>query len=193
MGWHINLVKNTVKITSEIALALYNCEADVCCAWQDECSFPMLEGVIYDGKLVFNPDHMEHMDYLHEGQVQRVLKCFKVKGDVCFSSDDGDNRGQSWGYRFDGEGGMTLLKGSREFSESGKGKPRKASKKGTAKPKKAKKDRMEGVRACIESEGFDYAFRHYSSFDDVKDKNFHALREAYVRAAQALEDYVGEV
>lgn len=47
------------------------------------------------------------------------------------------------------------------------------------------------VCACVENEGFDYAFRHYSDFREVKDEEFHKLRKAYVDAAQALEDYLG--
>jgi hypothetical protein len=118
MGWHINLEKNTVKIDSQIALALYNSEAIATSAWQDECSFPMLEGIINGGKLVFNSDHMEHMDYVDDECVQEVLKRFKVRGDICFSSNDGDNRGRKWGYRFDGEGGMVTLKGKAIFGEA---------------------------------------------------------------------------
>jgi hypothetical protein len=47
------------------------------------------------------------------------------------------------------------------------------------------------VAACVDNEGFDYAFRKYSNFEDVKDKEFHRLREAYVDAADALEEYIG--
>lgn len=46
------------------------------------------------------------------------------------------------------------------------------------------------VRATVENEGFDYAFRSYSDFHEVKDKKFHKLREAYLAAAKALEDYI---
>lgn len=42
----------------------------------------------------------------------------------------------------------------------------------------------------VDNEGFDYAFRHYSSFDKIKDKRFHQLREAYVKAAGELEEYI---
>lgn len=91
MGWYLD--KNTVKINSGAALDLYNCG-----------------GIIYNGKLVFNPDHMEHMDYVCQPKVLAVLKKHKVRGDICFSSNEGDNKGQKWGYHFDGEGGMTKLK-----------------------------------------------------------------------------------
>lgn len=49
----------------------------------------------------------------------------------------------------------------------------------------------ERVRDCVESEGFDYAFAFYSSFKEVKDVRFHALRKAYCDARKALAEYVG--
>ncbi len=52
------------------------------------------------------------------------------------------------------------------------------------------KDRQD-VLGIIDCEGFDYAFRHYSSFDKIKDKEFHKLRQAYVEAANKLEEYIG--
>lgn len=51
---------------------------------------------------------------------------------------------------------------------------------------------LEDVRDRIELEGFDYAFRFYSDFKEVDDPEFHRLREAYVAAAQALDDYIPE-
>lgn len=46
------------------------------------------------------------------------------------------------------------------------------------------------VVECVEQEGFDYTFRSYSEFPDVKDRKFHKLRKAYVEAAEKLEDYL---
>lgn len=53
------------------------------------------------------------------------------------------------------------------------------------------KAEREYVRDTIENEGFDYAFEHYSDYDDVYDNEFHRLRKAYLEARKALEDYVG--
>lgn len=53
------------------------------------------------------------------------------------------------------------------------------------------KEKATKKRAAIDCEGFDYAFRSYSSFKDVNDARFHELREAYVKAADALAAYVG--
>ena len=51
---------------------------------------------------------------------------------------------------------------------------------------------LDYIRATVDNEGFDYAFRHYSEFENVKDKKFHQLRKAYLRAAEALQEYLGE-
>jgi len=42
----------------------------------------------------------------------------------------------------------------------------------------------------IDNEGFDYCFRHYSSFPEIKDKKFHELRKAYIAASEALEKHL---
>lgn len=43
----------------------------------------------------------------------------------------------------------------------------------------------------VEYEGFDYTFRHYSHFPEIKDSEFHTLRVAYVKAAADLAEYIG--
>lgn len=50
---------------------------------------------------------------------------------------------------------------------------------------------IEYVQGKVENEGFDYTFRSYSDFKDIKDKDFHALRIAYVEAADSLAEYIG--
>jgi hypothetical protein len=52
-----------------------------------------------------------------------------------------------------------------------------------------KKDAGE-LAHCIDMEGFDYTFTCYSDWKEVKDRKFQRLREAYVKAAAALEKYV---
>jgi len=52
------------------------------------------------------------------------------------------------------------------------------------------KEDVENLRFRIDSEGFDYCFRDYSSFKEVEDAEFHRLRLAYVEAANALDDYI---
>lgn len=56
---------------------------------------------------------------------------------------------------------------------------------------------LEGFRLVkhkISWEGFDYCFRYYSDFlDDVKDEDFHLLREGYLKGlvtSRDLEYYI---
>ncbi len=49
---------------------------------------------------------------------------------------------------------------------------------------------LNDVAFRIDQEGFDYCFRHWSSWPDIKDEEFQKLREAYCAAADALEAYV---
>lgn len=51
-------------------------------------------------------------------------------------------------------------------------------------------EQRENITDIIESEGFEYAFECYSSFDDVDDEEFHELRRAYLDAMGALADYI---
>jgi hypothetical protein len=51
---------------------------------------------------------------------------------------------------------------------------------------------MDYVKSTINNEGFDYCFRCYSNFEDIKDEKFHELRKAYLNAAKELEKYVND-
>lgn len=43
----------------------------------------------------------------------------------------------------------------------------------------------------LETEGFEYAFMHYSDFKEIQDPKFHELRKAFVEAAIKLKSYIG--
>jgi len=105
MGWHIEIIDNTVKVNKKLAKALFDSQDFKGEHWYD------IEEVSYEGKLHFNYDHMEHMDWLWNENVQKVLCEAKVRGKVTFGSMDGDNSGEFWGYEFDGKGGFRELKG----------------------------------------------------------------------------------
>lgn len=49
----------------------------------------------------------------------------------------------------------------------------------------------QNLQGVVESEGFDYAFRYYSDFSEIKDPTFHELRKSYVAAAKVLSEYIG--
>lgn len=42
----------------------------------------------------------------------------------------------------------------------------------------------------IHNEGFHYAFKYYSNFEEIEDETFHKLRLNYLESAKLLEDYV---
>jgi len=111
MGWHINLIINDVEITEKCAKAVLK-------ALQKDSSFETLHDVWRHKKLHFNWDHQEWMDFLmwHRNIIE-VLQKHKVKGDICFSSNEGDNAGEAWGYRFDGKGGFRALTGRLQWFE----------------------------------------------------------------------------
>jgi len=51
-------------------------------------------------------------------------------------------------------------------------------------------DNWERVRYRMEEEGMEYCFRHYSSFPEVKDEEFHLKREKLVALMNEIEQYV---
>lgn len=125
--WSISNIDNTVTLTKKQAIELgKNKEyADTIGGYGGTYEYPneaeMLDDLFdkYNGKyyLKFDPDHMEHMDYLWNESIVNKLKELKVKGDFTFGSLDGDNSGSNWGYRFDGKGGMKTLTGVLTFVE----------------------------------------------------------------------------
>lgn len=110
--WSIGLITNDVAISDDCAKALFNAQAYPEELWSE------VGDVTHDGRLSFNGDHMEHMDFLGSNDAMvDVLREHKVRGDICFGSLEGDNAGSFWGYRFDGKGGMTPLAGKVVFEE----------------------------------------------------------------------------
>lgn len=53
------------------------------------------------------------------------------------------------------------------------------------------KEKWENVAYRMDDEGFHYCFARYSSFEEIKDPEFHRLREAYLQSADKLRKYVG--
>lgn len=104
--WSIAELENTIMITEECAKDLFENGQE----YEEEIWWDV-ENVAYDGKLYFDPDHQEHMDYLWREKVQEILKEHKVEGEVCFADVEGDSSGSFWGYRFDGQGNLENLKG----------------------------------------------------------------------------------
>lgn len=51
-------------------------------------------------------------------------------------------------------------------------------------------ENFENVKYRIRNEGFHYCFKHYSSFEEIEDEEFHRLRHQYLQSSEALEQYV---
>jgi hypothetical protein len=63
-----------------------------------------------DGTIQFCDDAMEHMDFLWDPDVQILLESANTQGVVVFSSVEGDNAGDFWGYKFHGDKTIQLSK-----------------------------------------------------------------------------------
>ncbi len=112
MSWSIVNLVNTVEVPSKCVRELFDKQEYDGQIWYSK------DSVVCNGKLVFNPDHLEHMDYVNNKNVLGVLKKYKVKGEICFGSLEGDNKGSFWGYSFDGKGNVKKLEGKIQWIES---------------------------------------------------------------------------
>ena len=46
------------------------------------------------------------------------------------------------------------------------------------------------VRYRMDNEGIDYCFDHYSSFEEIKDEEFHKLRLEFLESMRKIREYV---
>ena len=54
-------------------------------------------------------------------------------------------------------------------------------------------DDFKYIKQRVNQEGFHYCFINYSDFkDEIKDKEFHKLRKAYIKSAKKLEQYIND-
>jgi len=102
MSWSIGVVKNDLKVSKECFEKLNAWAED-----NDQCLYHNSG----DGTIGFDHDAMEHMSApLYDDDFLGILKEYKVNGSVCFSSVEGDDAGENWGFQFtDGE--LKQLKG----------------------------------------------------------------------------------
>lgn len=48
----------------------------------------------------------------------------------------------------------------------------------------------EAVRYRMDDEGMEYCFKHYSTFEEIEDEEFHKLREEFLESSAKLREYV---
>jgi hypothetical protein len=46
------------------------------------------------------------------------------------------------------------------------------------------------VQYRMDNEGIDYCFEHYSSFEEIKDEEFHKLRLEFLESIKKIREYV---
>jgi hypothetical protein len=46
------------------------------------------------------------------------------------------------------------------------------------------------VHYRMDNEGIDYCFEHYSSFEEIKDEEFHKLRLEFLESMKKIRNYV---
>lgn len=51
-------------------------------------------------------------------------------------------------------------------------------------------DNFYNVRYRMDNEGIGYCFKHYSSFEEIKDEKFHELRNKFLSSLDEIENYV---
>jgi hypothetical protein len=53
-------------------------------------------------------------------------------------------------------------------------------------------ENWEMVRYRIDNEGMEYCFEHYSSFEEIEDKDFHKLRKELLEKMREMRTFVTE-
>jgi len=48
------------------------------------------------------------------------------------------------------------------------------------------------VQYRMDNEGIDYCFEHYSSFEEIKDEEFHKLRLEFLESIKKIREYVND-
>lgn len=48
------------------------------------------------------------------------------------------------------------------------------------------------VRYRMDNEGLEYCFKHYSSFEEIKDEEFHNLRKKLLETMEKMRTFVDE-
>jgi hypothetical protein len=48
------------------------------------------------------------------------------------------------------------------------------------------------VQYRMGNEGIDYCFEHYSSFEEIKDEEFHKLRLEFLESIKKIREYVND-
>lgn len=105
MGWNIALIQNTVDVPEEARIMVAKNIIKNSDKFYDDhehaSGVDAMNMVFYGGKLEFDGDDMEHMDYVtHSDEICAALAAAGATGRLTFGSLEGDNRGTFWGVEF---------------------------------------------------------------------------------------------
>lgn len=53
-----------------------------------------------------------------------------------------------------------------------------------------KKEDVDIIISDINAEGFDYALVHYSDYSEIRHREFHKLRKAFLKAREILSNFL---
>lgn len=59
-----------------------------------------------------------------------------------------------------------------------------------SKEKSEELDNWHNVAYRMDNEGLEYCFKHYSSFEEIEDEEFHAMRKSLLHQMDAIRDLV---
>jgi hypothetical protein len=104
MAWSISLLENSISF-NESGVAAFNAFAS------ENGLEEATENADGLYEVTFEPDHMEHMDFVWKEEFLDTMKIGKANGRALFGSLEGDNSGEFWGYSFE-DGKMVKLVGS---------------------------------------------------------------------------------
>jgi hypothetical protein len=51
-------------------------------------------------------------------------------------------------------------------------------------------ENWESVKSRMKQEGIEYCFKHYSTFEEIEDEEFHKLRLELLNTMEKIHDYV---
>lgn len=113
MSWRVNVLEDRVKFPKK-NVKKANCELLLIggCG-----NYWHVNAIDEENYLILYYDAMEHIDPFDMDGVLEVCTKYKAKGKLLFGSEEGDNKGDYWGYEFDGKGNVKYLKGGFVWTE----------------------------------------------------------------------------
>lgn len=115
MSWRVDVVECDVKIQKKSIK-----KANIELLANDGNQYFFYEAIDDYGYLLLNEDAQEWIDvFQHDPDLLKIFLKFNPKGKLLFSSEEGDNKGDKWGYEFDGKGNVKFVSGKYVWEVTG--------------------------------------------------------------------------